>query len=499
MQRFFLRLSSLFTLLILACCNLEPPYNPPDVPTPSEWKTEQPTGIAPPPEVDFWWEVFEDPILSSLEQEAVHYNYSLELAAEKIVQEREFAKIVRSRLYPQINLLPVYNNQDILTKLFGQSSNQTTPGQNLLSSQLSGRSSQNPSNIIREHQLLYALPLSLSFEVDLWGKLRGNYRAALLDVGAQNQAYISAMLILTTDLASVYFRLRTLDNLIDLYTRIIGVRKKALDINQTRYDSRIIDYSAVAQAEFEYTRAIYFKEEFERERALLENLIAVAIGVPASEFSIAPELLTGSPPQIPSGIPSEILLQRPDLAELEFNMASLHQKIGVAYASYFPALELTAGLGFSSPTSDDFMKWKSRFWGFGTDISQYVYDAGARDANVAMTWSEFRQSVLAYQQRVVVAFGETEDALSNLEMNAKQVETVQRTVAAAHKAYVIALDRYRNGITNYLEVVFEETQELNSIMLLLITKGLRYVYTVELIKSLGGGWEGFRGEITCND
>lgn len=476
--------SSIFFFIIVGC-NFEPRYHAPLVQTPSEWKTEQDQAEELPP-VDFWWEVFEDSTLNSLEQFAVNNNYTLQMAAERVIQARDFANIARSKLYPHINLLPAYSNQDILTKLFGKKTS-SLPNQNG-SGILSSSSGQDPRTLIREHQLLYALPLCLSYEVDLWGKLRGRYRAAVLEVIAQDKSFKSALLILTTDLAATYFQLRTQDSLIDLYVKIIGTRKKELEINRSRYESRVSDYSAVAQAEFELTNVEALLQAAQRQRVILEDQIAVYIGVPASTFTLEGQALSGSPPVIPAGLPSEILLQRPDLAEQEYLMASIHQQIGVAYASYFPAIELTAGLGFSSPVSSEFMKWKSRSWGFGTDISQFVFDAGARDANVEMTWSQFREAAFAYQQRVLVAFEEVEDALSNLEMITREMETIKRSVSAAHHAYVIALDRYRQGLTYYTEVVVDERQELESEQMLASLLGLRYVNTVQLIKAIGGSW-----------
>ncbi len=166
-------------------------------------------------------------------------------------------------------------------------------------------------------------------------------------------------------------------------------------------------------------------------------------------------------------------------------MAAIHRQIGVAYASYFPSLQLSAGLGFSSPLQSDFTKWKSLFWQFGSNISQYVFDAG-RDFNVQMTWAEFQEASANYQQRVLEAFEEVENSLSNLVMLAKEMEAAQTSVKAANKAYELALERYRDGVTYYLEVVDTERQELQYREIYTNLLGLRYANTVQLIKSLGG-------------
>lgn len=474
-------LKIILPLMCLTSCQLEPRYEPPLVAASAEWKN-QPSLSAEAPQVDNWWEVFNDPALNELEELAVAQNYNLAAAAERVIQARDQANIIRSRLYPQLDLYPVYKNQDVLYKLFGLNNSSSTTGHQ------SGASSSQKS-IIREHRLLYALPLNLSYELDLWGKIRGQYQSAVLEAMAQDQAFYEMQLLLTADLAIAYFELRTQDTLIDLLNGVIQTRKKALEITQSLYEGRIIDFSAVAMAELELSNAVYQYEDAIRTRALYENQMAVLIGVPASEFAIAPAQLSQAPPQIPAGVPSEILLQRPDLAEQELVMASIHKQIGVAYASFFPSVQLSAGIGFSSPVKHDFLSWKSRYVQFGTDVSQYVFDAGAREYNVKMTWAEFREAADAYQQRVLVAFEEVENALSNLGMLAKEMGSVQESVNAAHKANTLAAERYRDGVTNYLEVVDTERQELQNQEILTHLLGMRYLNTVQLIKALGGTWK----------
>jgi multidrug efflux system outer membrane protein len=471
---------SLFLFLFLEGCQLGPKYERPFVNTPNSWKNTTNT-IENSPPVDNWWEIFNDVSLNELEVLAVNQNYRLNAAYERVIQAKDRAGIIRSRLYPQINLLPSYNNQAILSKIFNRNKNANVFTQNTANI--------DQKNLIREHQMLYALPLSLSYEVDLWGRIKSEYQSAVLQAQAQAEDYNTILLVLTTDLAIAYFQLRTQDNLIHLLDLVIKTRRKALEITTVRYEEKISDYSPVALAELELSNSIYQYEDAQRIRALYENQIAVLIGISASEFSIPSELILVDPPQIPFGIPSEILMQRPDLAEKELQMAAIHKQIGVAYASYFPSIQLTAGLGFSSPASNQFVKWKSRYWQFGSDISQYVFDAGARDFNVHMTWAEFQEASSNYQERVLEAFEEVENALSNLEMLKKEMEAAQTSVKAANKAYELALERYRDGVTYYLEVVDTERQELQYREIYTNLLGLRYANTVQLIKSLGGTWK----------
>ncbi len=465
----------IISLGLLECCTLQPPYEPPAVLTPAEWKNKTEEQTNTPSACTSWWEVFEDPILNDLEEQALENNYDLQVAIERVAQATDYANIVRSRLYPQINLLPAYENKEVLTKIFGKPPPTKCPPVK-------------SKSIVREHQMLYFLPFCLSYEIDFWGRLRGEYKAALFEAYAQEKNLETVLLILTTDLAAAYYQLRTQDSLIDLYERTITTREKALAINQTRYEEKIINFTPVALSELDLSNVITQYYDAERQRALYENQIAVLIGIPASLFKIERGSLPATPPQIPASLPSEILLQRPDLAAQEQTMASIHQQIGVAYASLFPTVDIFAGIGFSSPKSKDFLEPKSLYWSFGTAISQYIFDAGARYYNIDMTWSEYRESVDIYQQRVLIAFQEVEDALVNLNLLVKEENSAQNSVQAANKAWIISIDRYLLGVDSYLLVADNERQLLDNQRIFQNLLGLRFFNTVQLIKALGGTW-----------
>lgn len=200
-----------------------------------------------------------------------------------------------------------------------------------------------------------ALPLNLSYELDFWGLNRYTYYAAFYHAEAQIFALQTAILLLTTDLADAFFKLKTYDSLIELYVKTTDTRQKALEINKARYESKMIDYSAVSRAQLDLSnaQAAYFQAK--QQRDLLENRIAVLIGVPANIFYLPSSPLEFGPPSIPSSTPSSVLLQRPDIAEAERTMASQHALINVAYASFFPDISLTGILGFSSPDMKHFL------------------------------------------------------------------------------------------------------------------------------------------------
>ncbi len=460
-------------VLLFSSCSFEPSYDPPDMAVSEQWKnTPKNTDLF--AEVGGWWEIFQDPKLNSLIQQAVANNPSLMAAGERVEQARDIAKIVKSRLFPQINFTPGYRNTEFLNKYpFGPNSNKPFTTKS------------------RVWEYEYSLPLSLSFEVDLWGKIRSEYKSAKLSMEAQKEAFQAVLLVLTAEVAGAYFQLRVQDAQIELLRAIIDTRKNAREIHQARYEGEVVDYTPVTliEQDLDNVESQYFSAL--EIRALFENQIAVLLGVTPSEFTIEsiPLLLTNLPPVVPSGIPSEMLLRRPDLIEQERLMASYHAQIGVAYASYFPSLILTGGLGFRSPDWSNFLKDKSKYWLAAADVSQFIFDAGRRSYNVQLSWSQFRESADLYKQKVLIAFQEVEDALSNLEWIGKGMDSLADSVEAAKTNFVIASDRYKLGVINYLDVTNNRRQVLDNQRAYLMLLGQAYGNTIQLIKALGGGWD----------
>ncbi len=455
----------LFLFSLFTGCDVGPNYHPPESPTPSAWKNQSQimvNGVF----ADYWWEVFEDPWLTYLEEQAISNNYDLHAAIDRVMEARALTGIAGADLYPQLNLSPVYNNQDSLYELFGTS----------------------PLEIIRAHMLLYTLPINLNYEVDLWGKIRNQYRSAFYNYQAQIEAYHTALLILTADLAAAYFQLRTLDLQIETYLATIQSFKQAYEINKARYDGLIVNYSDVTRASIELTNAEADYWEAVRQRALQEDRIAVLIGVPASEFTLEAMPLRGDPPLIPAGIPADILRQRPDIAEAERHMASEHALIKVAVADFLPSLQLTGILGYSSPELKYFLKWKSRWWDYGANANQTLFDGFRKESALDLSIAQFNEASNSYQQTVVIAFQEVEDSLANIEYYANQMEKVLATVEAAKLTVQISKDRYYRGVAFYLEVTDSEQQELVSERSYNALRGLRYMATIQLIKALGGSW-----------
>lgn len=458
-------------LLLNTGCNVGSTYNPPAMDAPQTWKNS--TTISDACYTDYWWEVFNDPLLNLLEQEVLSKNYDLKIAFNRVQEARALMNAAKAELYPQLYLNPSYSNEGVLYESYSD------------------------GVIVRAHELLYLLPFSLSYETDLWGKIRSRYQAAREHWEGQIEAYNSTMLILTADLATVYFQIRTMDAQIDLLEGTIKNREKSLKINKSRYKSRIIDYSDVTRAGLEVSTVLAEYREILRIRTELENRLAILTGTPSSEFCFEHCPLQGFPPEIPVGIPSEVLMRRPDIAEAERLMATEHSLVNSAYASFFPSLALTAGAGYSSPHLRYFLKSRSRLWAFGASASQMIFDGGRLSADLEIQESRFREASAGYQQQVLICLEEVEDALSNLENYAKAFDDVSDAVDWAKKTYRISNNRYKNGVTSYLDVVISEQEQLTNQIIQNNLQGLRFVSTIQLIKVIGGGWECNNSDNAC--
>jgi NodT family efflux transporter outer membrane factor (OMF) lipoprotein len=224
-------------------------------------------------------------------------------------------------------------------------------------------------------------------------------------------------------------------------------------------------------------------------RAQYEHAIATLIGKPASAFSISIEPRTSAPPPIPVGVPSQLLERRPDIASAERNMAAANARIGVAYAAFYPALTLSAGGGLESSAIKNILKWPSRFWSVGPSISETVYDGGLRRATVNQYIATYNANVAAYRQSVLIAFQQVEDSLAAVRILSQQIRRQQEAVDSSQTFLRLELGRYDTGIDPYIDVVIAQTTLLASRQSLATLQVQQMTASVQLIESLGGGWD----------
>jgi outer membrane protein, multidrug efflux system len=480
------------TLLItMTSCSVGPPYQSPPVDIPCQWKNSQHTPCTEDYSyLDYWWQVFDDEKLNQLEALALENNKDLLIAFARIQEAEALMGVAAADFYPQLTLNPRFINTVSLTKnQTNLSTTNVTTNNNLLPDTSGGAEGNTAKNdVFRLHQGFNILPLNISYQVDLWGRIKDNYSSYQYNWRARQKDYEFVMLSLTANLAIAYYQARTLDNQLDFLKKAITSFQKSFTINQDRYDEQIINYSDVALAGRELSAAQGDYDEVERQRQLVENQIALLIGAPASEFSLEFSPIQGSPPCIPAGIPSEILLRRPDIASAENTIRAQYSTMKEAYTQFFPSLTLTATPGFESPILKYFLTWMSRYWSNTTAIDQVVFDGFRTYYNLKYQIANFREANVDYQQQVLIAFQEVENALNNLESYAKQYQIAQETTQWAQKSNQLYSNRYQQGIINYIDVASTERDLLNFQINENAIQGLRFISTVQFIQALGGGW-----------
>jgi NodT family efflux transporter outer membrane factor (OMF) lipoprotein len=425
------------------------------------WKQGQPLDSVP---KGTWWQIFADQTLNELESQALNSNQNLKAAVARVDQSRATARVARSEFLPNLNLDPSFTRQ------------RYSPNQNPSFGNITANT--------------FNMPLDLSYEVDLWGRVRRSFESARADAQASLANYYGVLLTLQADVAENYFSIRALDAEIATVTATVDLREQQVQLVRSRFDGGIGSDLDVARAETELATTEAEAASLAQRRAELENAIAILIGKNPSTFTLAAYTNNWSPqsPAIPAGLPAELLERRPDVAEAERQLASANARIGVAKAAFFPVLTLTGSGGFVSGDIDSLFKWDSRTWSIGPSLSLPLFAGGRNRANYQHSKSAFEESVALYRQHVLVAFGEVENSLSGIHYLDVQAEAQQRAVTNARRAADLATDRYRSGIVSYLEVVDASREALQSERANAQLTGQRLIASVQLIKALGGGW-----------
>lgn len=466
----------LLIALFLQGCHLGPRYERPETPIPEEWKGEASTSSV--PDVQVWWEVFEDELLAQLEAQVLSCNPDLYSAAKKIEEARGIAGVAKADLYPQVSLQPSYNDTGRLIELYG-----IPPGYPGI------------NQFVRVHEMSYALPLNMNYEVDFWQKYRGRYNAADKYAQSEQESYRALQLTLTTDLATHYFNVRTLDTQNQILQNILTMYGEVLKLRQIRYLSGLDSYLSVLSAIQLYEEAASTLEDSLRQRTLFENAIATLVGIPATCFHIEERTLKSQPPSIPTGLPSTLLVRRPDVASAERSMAAAHDLIGVAYSNFFPSLNLTGALGFLSPDLSQFISWAGHLWQWGAQIFQTIFDGGRRSSLLEFNKALFEETVGYYEKTVLTAFQEVEDALNNLEQEAKRSDELFSAFYAAEERAGLYQLRFEAGLSNQLDLLDQNITQLQAENSWINILGLRYQATIQLIKAIGGSWD---DSLPCN-
>ena len=458
------------TALLLFGCAVGPDYQRPPVTTPpAEWKAAAQWQPARPRDTDLrqkFWEVFEDPILNGLEEQASTNSPDLRAAFERVEQARAVARIAKADLFPNLKADPNANRSRY-------SPNRVAPPD---------------ATAVAYTANDFSLPLDLSYEVDLWGRVRRSFRSARAQAQAGAAAFQSLMLSLQANVAQTYFMIRSLD----LNRRVVGeaivLRRKNLALVGSLHEGGAGTAVDVAQAGTELASAEADLIGLELRRRQLENALGVLCGQPASSFTLAQSPRLYRPPAIPIALPADLLERRPDVAEAERSLAAASESIGIAKAAFFPAIHLTGAAGVESMDLKDLFSWDSRVWSLGPSLSLPLFEGGRNRAGLLRARAAYEEAVARYRSQVLVAFREVEDGLAGLRLLTDQFNTQMRAVEGAQKVAELSRNRYQEGLASYFEVVLADRTVLENQITAYGLNGQRMVTMVQLIKALGGGW-----------
>lgn len=463
-----------------------PDYVRPSAPVPTAyrdavdataWKTAAPADTF---SHGAWWRLFNDPTLDDLENRALAANQDLRAAAARVEQARAVAGLARSNYWPQIAANGSF---------------------------VRDRTSATVDNVLPNGLTdTYNAPLTATWEIDLFGRVRRLSESARADAEASAATFEAVKLAMTSDVASTYFTLRALDRELALVRSTADLRQRALDLENVRLRNGTAAEVDVARAETEFATAEADAASLANRRAAAQNALAVLVGVPASDFALstlnpqterfnpeprAKSLEPISPivPSLPAGLPADLLERRPDVAAAERTLASANARIGVAKAAFFPAISLTGSAGYASGDIDRLFNADSRVWSIGPSLYLPIFQGGRNRANLARSHGAYDEAVAAYRQRVLVAFREVQDALTATQHLALQSAAQQRALASARRAEKLAQVRYDAGYVSYFEVIDAQRTALGIERASVRLEAERLNASVALIKSLGGGWQ----------
>ena len=469
-----MRLGRLLCIVgLISGCTVGPHYARPDVSTPippaykeaadtpqgnSQWKPADPSDQIPRGK---WWQVFQDTRLNDLEEQIAVSNQNLKIAEAQFTQARAAIRINRADYYPQgsagLGITQNHGSKNIPTGDYNYTA--------------------------------YSVPFDVSYEPDVWGRVKHNVEGSTATAQATAADLETVNLSVHAELALDYFQLRGLDAEKQLLDSTVATYEKALELTQNRFKGGIVSESDVAQAQTQLETVRAQAVDVKENRALLEHAIALLIGKSASSFSIPQDPLKNPPPGISAGMPSELLERRPDIAGAERRMAAANAQIGVARTAFFPSFLFAIATGFEGGSPVNWLSASSTLWSVGPSAALTLFDGGRRHAISDQAEAVYQQTIASYQQTVLVAFEEVENSLASLRILQEEAEKQDAAVAAAEHSLLVSNNRYKGGVTTYLEVTTAQGIALVDERVAVELLSRRMVSSVELIKALGGGWK----------
>jgi NodT family efflux transporter outer membrane factor (OMF) lipoprotein len=413
-----------------------------------------------------WWEIFHEPELNALEDQLNINNYTIKQYFNQYMSARAIVAEARAQYWPTITLGPSWSRS------------RSSANQRVSSTATTGNS-----------YSLWNLPLDISWAPDLWGKIRNEVREA--EYSAQVSAADLAGETLTeqASLAQYYFEIRGQDMLQQILDQTVAADQKALNAAQGSYDAGVGDYISVVEARATLASAQSAQTNVGLARAQYEHAIAVLLGKVAADFSIPVRPMIYTPPPIPTGVPSQLLERRPDVAAAERTLAAANATIGIGYGAFFPQVNISASGGFESATLTHLFDISSRTWSIGPSASQIIFDGGLYRAQLHQYEATYNADLAAYRQTSLLAFQQVEDALAGTRIFSQQILHQQEAVNAAQQYLDMEMQRYNTGVDPFVDVTIAQTTLLGDQQGLNSLEISQMISAVQLVQALGGGWD----------
>ncbi len=413
-----------------------------------------------------WWEVFHEPELNALEEQLNINNQDLKVYFQNYMSARAVIAEARSQYWPTITAAPVWNRA------------RTSANQSVSSNATTGRT-----------YSIWNAPLDASWTPDFWQKIRDQVREAQYAAQVSAADLEGEKLTEQSSLAEYYFEIRGQDMLQQILDATVAADQKSLDYNQAQYDTGVGDYISVAEAKTTLESAQAAAVDVGLLRAQYEHAIAMLLGRMPTDFSIPVKPMLYSAPSIPTGLPSQLIERRPDIAAAERTLAEANATIGIGYGAFFPQVTIAASTGFQSALFKHLFDWPSRVWSIGPSASQVLFNGFLYRAQLHQYVAIYNADVATYRQTTLTAFQQVEDALVATRIYSQQILRQQRAVKDAQDYLNLELVRYDTGVDPYVDVVIAQTTLLTSQETLNTLQVDEMVSAVQLIEALGGGWD----------
>jgi multidrug efflux system outer membrane protein len=468
-SKFKVRTAAVTAALVLsASCMVGPKYQRPATPAPVQYKesASPDTGTTNPIAYSNWWLVFHDDELNHLEQQVDAANQEIKAGMARVEQAQAYLKASRSYLFPSVSA--------------GGSASRSREAQNRPNNGNTGGRAATYND--------FQISMLLGYEVDFWGKLRHSVEAAAATEQSNEANLHFVRLVAETGLAINYYGLRELDAEREVLLATLQALQQAEQLTEARRKGGLASDYDVYQAKTLLDQTDAQAKHIDIQRAQFEHVIAVLTGQAPSTFSLPRKPLTGIPPVVPAGLPSELVEHRPDIQSVESTLASANAQIGVARALQFPQFTISAAAGFESVSPTSLLNWQNSAASLGAGVLAPVFTGGRLKAQVEEAKQGYRATLAQYQQSVLTAFQQVEDQLAAIRILSGEAASTEHAVDDAQHTEQIAINQYKTGLVNYLNVANAQATLLYNQRTQTQILGEQMVASVALIKALGGGW-----------